>query len=125
MKKCYYAHSMHLYGKPQEERDIKSLIELGFHVINPSDSRIKEGLSKYKEENPDVNLMEYFYDIILDCDLVAFRAHPDLKIPSGVGGEISYATSRNIPIIEIPTLPSERYLSLNDTKYYLTLLGER
>ena len=32
----YYAHPMAIYGTPQEDRDIETLENLGFTVVNPN-----------------------------------------------------------------------------------------
>ena len=64
-KTIYYAHSMHLYGKPQEQRDIVLLRERGFAVINPSDERHKKGFKVWTELYPDREYyMDYFENLV-------------------------------------------------------------
>jgi nucleoside 2-deoxyribosyltransferase len=125
MKKVYYAHSMHLYNTKQEERDIKTLEELGFEVFNPNSGTIQEEVEKYKLEFGDASTMEYFKLLVQNCDIFVFRAHPNGKIPSGVGFELNYAMELGKLIIELPSLLSTRHLSLADTREYLKLLGQR
>lgn len=123
--KVYYAHSMHLYNTIQEKRDINTLEGLGFEVFNPNSGTIQEEVEKYKLEFGDASTMEYFKVLIQNCEIFAFRAHPDGKIPSGVGYELKYAINSTKIIIELPSLISMRNLSLEDTREYLKLLGQR
>lgn len=123
-KLAYYAHSVHLYNTEQEKRDIAILESLGFIVINPNQPHVQEIVEIIKKVSPE-NVMTCF-DIIIDkCDVLAFRSHLDGKIPSGVGYEIKYALSKNKPVFEIPLLFENRFLSYNETKEYLKLLGNR
>ena len=125
-KTIYYAHSMHLYGKPQEQRDIVLLKEMGFEVINPSDERYKEGFKAWNELYPQrENYMDYFENLVANSDMFAFRAYPDGNIPAGVGAELRAALANNKVIIELPNLNSGRFLSVEDTKLFLNYLGER
>lgn len=123
--KVYYAHSMHLYNTKQEERDVQLLELLGFEVKNPNSGNIQSEVEDYRKLYGDDEVMNYFKDLIDSCDCVIFRAHPDGKIPSGVAFEINYAREMNIPILELPTLVTSRNLSLDDTREYLKLLGQR
>lgn len=125
-KTVYYAHSMHLYGKPREARDIKLLEDMGFKVINPSEEKYKMGFKKWNEEFPTrKNYMDYFENLACSCDCVAFRSYPDGTIPSGVGSEVKAALANNKVIIELPNLNSGRFLNVEDTKLFLDYLGER
>ena len=121
----YYAHSMHLYDKPQEERDIQLLKSLGFTVYNPNSPGIQVEVEEYRTKHGDENVMDYFKQLLESCDAIAFRAHPDGKIPGGVMFEVNYMKGLSKPIIELPTLTSTRALSVEDTREYLKLLGQR
>jgi len=123
--KCYYAHSMHIYGSLQEARDMTLLEKLGFAVINPSEKSFAAAYETWKKANPYERAMRYFEDCVMSCDVVAFRAHIDGKIPSGVGAELEAALKVGIPVIELPSLVSGRMLSLKDTVEYLKLNGQR
>lgn len=123
--KAYYAHSLHLYDTEQEVRDISTISTLGFEVINPNNQKMQIEVEEYRLRYGGALVMDYFKDIIRKCDVVIFRAHPDGKIPSGVGFEVKYALELNMPVIELPTLTSNRFLSIEDTRYYLRLLGQR
>ena len=125
-KTIYYAHSMHLYGKPQEQRDIVLLKEMGFEVINPSDERYKKGFKAWNELYPQrKNYMDYFENLVANSDMLAFRAYPDGSIPAGVVAEIKSALANNKAIIELPNFNSGRFLSVEDTKLFLNYLGQR
>ena len=125
MKKVYYAHSLHLYNSKQEERDVKLLESLGFEVLNPNSGTIQEDIERYKTTIGVDNYMSYFEHLIQSCEIFAFRAHVDGKIPSGVGYELDYAINSGKSVIELPTLVSSRRLSLDDTREYLKLTGQR
>lgn len=121
----YYAHSMHLYGSKQEQRDIALLESMGFDVINPGTKEIGEQVKKYREKHGASKIMEFFNDVIDLCDGTAFRAHPDGKIGSGVWYELEYTKRTGKFIFELPSLISTRVLSQQDTVEYLKLMGER
>lgn len=127
----YYAHSLHLYNKPQEQRDVELLEKLGFEVINPNCLEYQEQMNIIKEKWADVphilseKIMEYCVEIVKGCDALAFRAHPNGKIPGGVGKEVFAAVEANKLIIELPSLLTDRVLSVYDTRAYLYYLGER
>ncbi len=125
--KIYYAHSMYLYKSAQEQRDIFTLNSLGLEVVNPSDEKYQIGFKNHNEKFPDrEDYMDYFSEIIKnECDLLAFRAHIDGSIPSGVGYEIKIALKNNIPVIELPNLQSSRFLNIDDTRLLLEYLGNR
>ena len=119
--KCYYAHTMISYGSTIEAQDVTVLKFLGFEVINPNSPEIKKGLNEYLQVRSKT--MDYFCDIIHDCDLVVFRALPDGTILSGIAAEVQYASDQNIPIIEIPCSLKKRMQEYPETKQYLTELG--
>lgn len=121
--KIYYAHSMHLYGTPQEARDIATLEGIGSEVLNPNSPEISKKLKKWIEGGK--NVMNFFDQYIKTCDLIAFRAYPDGTIGSGVAYEVKKAGEFGIPVIELPNLLESRYRSYEDTKVMLQLLGER
>jgi hypothetical protein len=102
------------------------LEDMGFEVVNPNTEDTQKGIEEFKKKNGDDRTMEYFDSIIDTCDGLAFRSHPDLKIPSGVAYEVGYARRSLIKfIIELPTLTEGRILSVNDTREYLRLNGQR
>lgn len=123
--KVYYAHSIHLYNTPQEQIDIELLTKLGFEVVNPNSVEVDIAYKEYKSKYGDDKAMDYFRELIDDCAILAFRSHVDNKIPSGVGYEIKYAITKSKLIIELPNFVSNRFLSLEDTREYLKLLGKR
>ncbi len=116
--RCYYAHSLHLYGTQQEQRDIDLLETLGFEVVNPSEE-------KHQKAYPDGG-MDYFVDLALSCAVGAFRAYPNGEIPSGVYKEISAMNDAGKPVIEIPWGLLRRGISdVEHTREWLRELGER
>ena len=115
--KVYYAHCVSIYGTPQEERDIRLLETLGFEVVNPNAEGNTENYKKYG--------MKYFLAIALDCDVVAFRALPDGRIPAGVMKEVSAMTLHEKLVIELPSRISGRGISVDETRGYLREVGQR
>jgi hypothetical protein len=115
--KCYYAHSLHLYNTSQEERDVLLLESLNFKVINPNAQRHFEA---YKKEG-----MDYFANLVKSCDVLAFRAYPNGKIPAGVHFEATFAINNDMPVFEIPWGFNRRGLSVEETREWLHELGQR
>jgi hypothetical protein len=115
--KIYFARPINLYKTPQDERDLQLLTQLGFDIVNPDKAELAK---RYQEEGMDV-----FLQAVKDCDMVAFRACPDLKITAGVYKEIMQAVELKKPVIELPTLISTRVMSVEDTRAYLTYIGNR
>ena len=104
--RVYFAHGMLHYNS----KDIKLLESLGFEVINPNHEDNEKAYMKSKD-------FKVFLDIVKSCDILAFRSILG-KITSGVGREIEFARRRDMPIIELPTFTSDRFLSLEETVEY-------
>lgn len=138
--RCYYAHCVAIYESPQEERDIDRLLTLGFDVINPNSpyfgdrcAEIKRIFSvAYAQDYLDAGeaIMDLVFKPLFDgldsaMDLVAFRALPDGRIPSGVARELLWARLAGIPVIELPSNVSERGMTVDSTREYLREVGYR
>lgn len=121
--KCYYAHTMVSYNSTVEEKDVELLNYLGFDVINPNIQEHRNGLDAYVLKNGKQNVMQYFAEIVKNCDVVAFRSNPDGSILSGIGAELETAFDLNIPIIEMPNFSCRKFMNYPETKKYLTELG--
>lgn len=121
--KCYYAHTMISYGSTIEAQDIEMLERLGFEVVNPSSPTIRSGCQEYIFQYGNSTVMNYFKEIIDNCDLVAFRSLPDGRILSGIAAEVDHAKTIGLPIIEIPSSLTKRMLDYPETKEFLTELG--
>jgi hypothetical protein len=50
MRTVYYAHCLHLYGTPQERRDVLTLEALGFKVVNPNDPGVDAECNAIRDE---------------------------------------------------------------------------
>lgn len=109
-KKIYYAHPMMLYGSEIEYQDVKMLEALGFEVINPNSPGNEE---KYLEKRA----FGFFLDMVRDCDAIAFRSLLG-RISTGVGKEVTYATEHKMPVIELPYITSDRFLTQGETEMY-------
>lgn len=116
-KKVYYAHCMAIFNTPQEVRDILMLEAMGFEVHNPNNPTDHAG---YQRKG-----MEYFRKIIQECDIVAFRAYPDFKIPAGIFKEVQWAIDMGKPVIELPAKFKERGLTVEATVHRLREAGQR
>ena len=121
----YYAHSLHIYNTPQEERDIKLLADLGFEVVNPNNPKTQEEYNEWCKTVEDAARMKFFDWMVGKCLFLAFRRHIDGKIPSGVMYEIEYAEMRGIPVFELPTILPSHKLTVEETRAYLKYNGQR
>lgn len=121
--KCYYAHPMYTYGSTIEQKDLELLNALNFEIVNPNCPEVQIGLKDYIELNGVAKTMEYFADLVSECDMVAFRALPDGRLLSGVAFEVQHAKNNELPVIELPRLLEKRMMNYPETKEYLTELG--
>lgn len=124
MKKVYYAHFMGIYNTPQEERDIKTLEALGLKVLNPNDKVISNEFDEM--DGPyEGRFSRVFLDRVRSCEVFAFKALPDGRIPGGVAMELAVAQSENKIIIELPSGIHARKMGRDDTREYLSDIGQR
>tara|TARA_R110000796_G_scaffold181330_1_gene297923 strand:+ start:55379 stop:55786 length:408 start_codon:yes stop_codon:yes gene_type:complete len=126
MKKVYYAHFMGIYGTPQEKRDIQTLVDLGFEVINPNNWVMSDRFTKeIKIHGYEVAFDSVFLSEVRDCEVFAFKALPDGRIPGGVAWELREAQKRDKLIIELPSGMHARSMGKDDTREYLKDIGQR
>jgi len=126
--KVYYAHFMGIYGTVQEERDIATLEALGLEVLNPNQPNIQKEVDEFFK-NPEAKYEDMFENIfckrVRDCEVFAFKALPDGRIPGGVAWELRAAQEAGKIIIELPSGMSARSMGRDDTREYLRDIGER
>ena len=115
--RCYYARAISLYKTPQSARDISTLTAMGFDVVDPDTPEHSAGY--------DSRGMDYFVDLVRSCDVLAFRATPDGRIPAGVAKEIRTAEQRGYPVVELPGGFERRTMSVDETREYLRDVGYR
>lgn len=60
--RLYYAHCIAIYSTPQEDRDIETLEELGFTVVNPNSSLIDSACERVKAIVGALTDMDACYD---------------------------------------------------------------
>lgn len=118
---CYYAHSLSLYGTPQEERDLALIKSLGFQVLNPNDPDKRA----YYDEQYKIKKMDFFLELVDTCQALCFRSLFDGSIPSGVAKEINRALSKSIPVFELPSSVLRRTLTVEETVEHLKECGQR
>lgn len=123
--KCYYAHCQNIYGTKQEKRDIKTLNNLGFEVMNPGSRKIQDEFEEWKKTTSQVDKMIFFDKRVEECDILAFRAIPCGAIPSGVQREINIAIGNNSEIIELPSFALRSQITVGQTRQYLSEIGQR
>lgn len=120
--RAYYARCMALYGTKQEARDIALIKKLvGYEVIQFPN----QGELDYRKAQGEDVMETIFKPLVIRSDIVFFRGLPDMKIPSGVAKEISWAAEAEIPVLELPTRPMHRSLSVEATREYLREIGQR
>lgn len=126
--KVYYAHFMGIYNTPQEERDIKTLEALNLEVFNPNTPAIQDEvddcLDTRKIDYMDM-FEEVFFKRVRECEVFAFRAVPDGRIPGGVAMELKVAQEEGKIIIELPCGTHSRCMGRDDTREYLRDIGQR
>lgn len=115
--KCYYAHPLTDYNTFRELLDVKTLRRLGFEVLNPNAPEHDAG---YK-----VHGMTYFEELVDSCDVLAFRAFIDGKIPAGVVKEVERAEKYGKPTFELPAPRFDRVLTVEETRARLKELGRK
>jgi Leu/Phe-tRNA-protein transferase len=125
--KVYYAHFMGIYDTFQEERDLTTLSLLGFEIVNPNTRETSDKFNKLLKSGIEYSVAfdMIFNQMVRECEIFAFRATPDNKITSGVVMELVEAKKNNKIIIELPSAISQRSLSVDATKEYLSELGKR
>lgn len=151
----YYAHCIHIYKTAQEARDLATLSAMGCSVLNPSDDaydnlaktirqvwhdhhdhiavdRLSNAeeltmIAPYLNDNDTGRaVMELvFKPLVRNADLVAFRSLPDGRISAGVAKELAWAQEAQKPVFELPNLLASRIMTVNETREYLTLVGQR
>lgn len=131
-KYVYYAHFMGIYNTPQEERDLDTLQRLGFIVINPNQKNISDeftvALANQKKGDKDgyhKAFDQVFLDRVRGCEVFAFKALPDGRIPGGVALELECAQMHCKTIIELPSGMNARKMGRDDTREYLKDIGQR
>lgn len=122
MSTVYYAHCLAIYGSEQEKRDLFTLREMGFTVINPADQIHKDAIANMPNSEAK---MEYFINLVRNSTFVGFRSLPHGKIPAGVAKEIKAAMDCAIPVFELPSMPVSRFMSVEETREYLRDIGQR
>lgn len=121
--RVYYAHCQAIYGTKQEKRDIATLLAMGFIVSNPAQYD-QDMILRTQKAGHNV-MTQLFLPAVEFCDMLAFRALPDGRIPAGVAMEIEHAESYEKPILELPSNRTSRVMTHAQTIEYLYEVGER
>lgn len=121
--KCYYAHPMLCYDSLIEEVDLALLQALGFEILNPNSSIHQEKAKEFGDFYGKDKIMDYFKNLVSECEVVAFRGLPKGEIPSGVAVEVQHAIDLSIPVIELPSNVSGRMMTYPETKSYFYSIG--
>ena len=133
MKKVYYAHFMGIYNTNQELRDFHTLQQLGLHVVNPNSKETSSKFLNTIDEKKQLEFEDYykvafdevFGNMVRECDVFAFKALPDGRIPGGVWMELEVAKAEGKIIIELPSGTHSRKMSKYETREYLRDIGQR
>ena len=125
--RVYYAHFMGIYNTPQEERDVNTLRLLGLEVVNPNRPEIQKEVKDEMDKHNDYMLMfeNVFFRRVRNCEVFAFKALPDGRIPGGVAMELKEAQKHQKIIIELPSGIHARSMDKESTREYLRDIGER
>lgn len=94
--KVYHAHAKPTYGKKQEENERKTILAkiLEAEIVDPGsyENNPKKRMSK--------DPMKFCVALIEKCDALVFSKFTG-KITAGVGHEVNFALSKNMPVFEI------------------------
>jgi hypothetical protein len=115
---------MGIYDTPAEVRDMKTLESMGFKVTNPNSDVIGNEFHAYKISHP-CKYMHYFTDLVQKHDIIAFRALPDGRLPSGVAMEVKAGKDAGLIVIELPCGLATRTMGHAETVEYLENIGQR
>ena len=115
--RAYYARPINLYGTDTDRRALALIASLGWSVSDPN---MPETQQEYETRG-----MEVFKELIEGADILVFRSAVDFKIPAGVAKEIMWAKGFNLPVIEIPSRVLSRRMSIEETREYLSEVGQR
>lgn len=117
---------MGLYNTPQEKRDLETLKNLNLEVINPNDPKVSSTFKKECGIMPYLDAFDkVFGGLVRECEVFAFKALPNGKIPGGVALELISAQKENKIIIELPSGMHSRIMGKEETIEYLKDMGER
>ena len=92
-KRCYFAHHVTDYNTQREKTAIEVIENYGFVVENPNST---EHNANYKERG-----MQYFVDLVAECEALAFQRFPEGQIGAGVAKEIGAAAIGGLSIFEV------------------------
>ena len=116
-QKVYYAHCMAIYHTEEEKSDIETLKRMGFDVVNPNeDPHSDKAMTMRARGKSRSEIMDYFVDVVEECDGLAFRALDNMSISAGVGKEIRAMYKKGGFVIELPKYEKRNVLSVNETR---------
>jgi hypothetical protein len=70
-------------------------------------------------------MFKLFRPLVNACDVFAFRALPDGRIPAGVYKELQWAREFGKTVIELPGNVLGREMTVDATRAYLAEVGQR
>ncbi len=86
-RKVYFAHPISYYGSDAETAILniysRELEHDGGVIINPGSTDIQNQFKVWKQKNPDENPMQFFTNLVAECDGFIFMTFPpDLVVES-------------------------------------------
>ena len=117
---------MGIYDTPEEKRNIETLEALGLEVFNPNTPKVQKEVEDIKGTVPYMKMFDVvFFKQLRICEVFAFKALPDGRIPGGVAMELAEAKKCNKIIIELPSGIHSRSMDKDETREYLHDIGQR
>ena len=114
--RIYYAHCMKDYHTKTEQLHVKLLQDMGLTVVNPSDPMYEKKVKNMRDEGKtSTEIMNYFVEVVKNCDHLAFSTTKDGKVSAGVMKEIETMKKKGGSIIQLPDLASLESMSISDT----------
>jgi hypothetical protein len=108
------------YHTKTEALHIKLLENMGFTVINPSGPRYEKKVKNLKAEGKTSSeIMDYFVEVVKNCDHLAFSTTKDGKVSAGVMKEIETMKEEGGSIVQLPDLNSLESMNISDTRKHI------
>lgn len=111
-KKVYFAHPINTYHTTLEEECLEFIRGTfrEYAIVNPSDESHRVIVSEMKRHDPNANVMGYFEDLVIACDIILVLPFLDGKWGAGVYREAEIAIEHNKEVWHID--PRTKFVSL-------------
>jgi histidyl-tRNA synthetase len=104
------------YHTKTEALHVKLLEQMGFEVINPSGPIFDAEVKRMKRDGKtSTQIMNYFIEVVEECDHLAFSTTKKNTVSAGVAEEIKAMKKKGGTVIQLPDLKKIKKMSIADT----------